>query len=63
LPAVRQSKFGIVEGFVVGAAQAGVEQVLDGEFELGASTGFLPPVEDERTLNQLRLSGSGISVR
>jgi len=40
----------LVERLVVGAGQAGVEHVLDGELELGARRGLLPPVEDEQLL-------------
>ena len=33
-----------------GAEQAAVEHVFDGELELGAGRGFLPPVENEKLL-------------
>jgi hypothetical protein len=41
----------LVDGFVVGAGEAGVEYVFDGQPDLGAGGGLLAPVQDEQLLD------------
>ncbi len=43
--------FLLVGGFVVGAGEAGVEHVFDGQPDLGACRGLLAPVQDEQLLD------------
>jgi hypothetical protein len=43
-----------VKRFVVGARQAGVEHVFDGELELGACRSLLPPVQDQQLLEPVQ---------